>query len=195
MFDQPFCRPARPGDAAALADLIDLAGDGVPSAFWARVARPGETPFDVGRRRAAREEGAFSYRNATVTDLGGGVIAALLGYPLPDRPQPIPPDLPSKFVPFQELENLACGTWYVNALATYADHRGQGHATCLLGAAEGFARVLHCRAVSLAVVDSNAAARRLYEKLGFLVAASRTLPQGDWPGPGERIFLMVRALS
>ncbi len=195
MFDQPSCRRARPVDAAALADLIDIAGDGVPSAFWVQSAAPGETAIEVGRRSAAHEVGSFSYRNATVTDVGGGVIAALLGYPLPDRPEPIPPDLPAKFIPFQELENLACGTWYVSALAAYPGHRGQGHGTRLLHVAEGRARALHRRAISLAVVDANAGARRLYERLGFRTADSRALPVGDWPGPGERVLLMIRELS
>ena len=194
MVDQPFCRRARPSDAVALAELIDIAGDGVPSAFWARIAAPGESAMEVGRRRAAREEGAFSYRNAVVVDLGAGVEAALLGYPLPDRPGPVPPDLPPEFVPLHELESLASGTWYVNALATYPFRRGQGHGTRLLGVAERLARARGRPALSLAVVDANLGARRLYERLGFRTMASRPLPRGDWPGPGEHMLLMIRDL-
>ena len=75
--DQPCLRPrprrltrrscARRGasDAADLARLVDLAGEGLPSYLWARMAEPGEDAFAVGeRRRAARDEGAFSWRNA-----------------------------------------------------------------------------------------------------------------------------------
>ena len=40
------------------------------------------------------------------------------------------------FVPLQELENLAPGTWYVNVLAAYPEHRGQGYGTALLAVAE-----------------------------------------------------------
>lgn len=189
----PYRRATR-ADASALSELIDMAGDGVPSVFWARVARPGETAADVGRRRARREKGSFSYRNALVADPGDGAVAALVGYPLPDRPEPIPPDLPAKFIPFQELENLACGTWYVNALATYPAHRGRGYGTGLLRLAEGRARALHLLAVSLAVVDANADARRLYERLGFRAVAARPLPRGVWPGPGESVVLMTRAV-
>jgi ribosomal protein S18 acetylase RimI-like enzyme len=191
----PPVRRATRGDAPVLAELIDMAGDGVPAVFWARMARPGETPLDVGRRRARRKEDAFSYRNALVIDGGAGVVAALLGYPLPGRPEPVPADLPAKFVPFQELENLASGTWYLNALATYPEHRRQGHGTRLLGLAEDLARAGRCRALSLAVVDANAGARRLYERLGFRVTASRPLPRRDWPGPGTEVLLMVRDLG
>ena len=83
------------------------------------MAEPGESAWDVGRRRAMRETGSFSYRNATVAEVDGRVIAGLIGYPLPDRPEPIDDDqMPPMFVPLQELENLAPGTWYVNVLAT-----------------------------------------------------------------------------
>jgi ribosomal protein S18 acetylase RimI-like enzyme len=194
MFGQPFCRRARSSDAVALADLIDIAGDGVPSAFWARIAAPGESPIEVGRRRAAREDGSFSYRNALVIDPGAGVVAALVGYPLPDRPEPAPPDMPAKFVPLHEIECLASGTWYVNALATYPLGRGQGHGTRLLGVAEGIARSQGRPALSLSVVDANQGARRLYQRLGFRTVASRPLPRGDWPGPGGHMLLMLRDL-
>ena len=53
-------RPARPEDAEALAELINYAGEGLPIYLWERMAESGETVWDVGRRRARREEGAFS---------------------------------------------------------------------------------------------------------------------------------------
>ena len=49
----PF-RRATPDDAHALAELIDFAGEGLPSYLWARMAEPGEGVWDVGRRRARR---------------------------------------------------------------------------------------------------------------------------------------------
>ena len=55
-----------------------------------------------------RESGSFSYRNAIVAEIDDRVIAGLIGYPLPDRPEPIDHDaMPAMFVPLQELENLA----------------------------------------------------------------------------------------
>ncbi len=52
-------RRATPDDAAALAELINFAGEGLPLYLWERMAEPGETPWQVGRRRARREAGAF----------------------------------------------------------------------------------------------------------------------------------------
>lgn len=58
-------RPATKTDAAVLAKLVNYAGEGMPLYLWTKLAKDGEDPWNVGRARAAREEGAFSYRNAT----------------------------------------------------------------------------------------------------------------------------------
>jgi hypothetical protein len=119
----PF-RHATPDDAAALAELINFAGEGLPLYLWNKLAAPGESAWDVGRRRALREAGSFSYRNAVVAEADGRIVASLVGYALPDAPEPIDYDqMPPIFVPLQELENLAPQTWYVNVLATYPAYR------------------------------------------------------------------------
>ena len=43
---------------------------------------PGLTLLEIGASRCAREEGAFSYRNCTVAQLGGEVIGMLHAYPV-----------------------------------------------------------------------------------------------------------------
>lgn len=71
-------------------------------------------------------------------------FAGLVGYLLPDRPEaPEAPDydtLPAMFVPAQDLENLAPGTWYLNALATCPEFRGRGYGARLLALAERLAK-------------------------------------------------------
>jgi ribosomal protein S18 acetylase RimI-like enzyme len=134
--EAPF-RRARPDDAPALAELVNFAGEGLPLYLWAKMAGPGESPWDVGRRRAMRTDGSFSYRNAIVAEADGRVVASLVGYPLPERPEPVDhAALPPMFLPLQELENLAPGTWYVNVLATFPAYRGRGYGARLLRLAE-----------------------------------------------------------
>ncbi len=86
--ERPF-RRARPEDADALAELINFAGEGLPLYLWENMAQDGETAWDVGRRRAKREEGGSSYMNAVVLEKGAKIIACLIGYPLADQPEPI----------------------------------------------------------------------------------------------------------
>jgi ribosomal protein S18 acetylase RimI-like enzyme len=188
----PF-RRATPDDAQALAELIDLAGEGLPSYLWARMAEAGEGVWDVGRRRARREEGGFSYRNAVVAEADGRVVACLVGYPLPEEPEPV--DLgrtPAMFVPLQELENLAPGTWYVNVLATYPEHRRRGYGTELLRLAEEFAAGSGRNGLSIVVSDANGAARRLYERCGYGVAAERAMVKEGWANAGVN-WILLRA--
>jgi ribosomal protein S18 acetylase RimI-like enzyme len=190
-FFSPY-RRATQADSAALADLVDFAGEGLPSYLWSKMAQDGESAFDVGRRRARREEGSFSYRNAVVADEDGSVVAALIGYPLPDRPEPIGPDMPAMFVPLQELENLACGTWYVNVLAAYPEHRNHGHGTRLLKVAETLMRSSDSKGLSIIVSDANGGACRLYERFGFTRRATRPMVKEQWHNDGENWLLMVR---
>src|SRR5690606_11874388 len=50
-------RAATPDDAHELAELINFAGEGMPLYLWERMANVGEDPWEVGRRRARREQG------------------------------------------------------------------------------------------------------------------------------------------
>jgi ribosomal protein S18 acetylase RimI-like enzyme len=192
LVEPPF-RHATLGDAHALAELINFAGEGLPLYLWERMAEPGETAWDVGRRRARREEGSFSYRNAIVAEEAGRIVACLIGYPLPDEPEPI--DLaqtPPLFVPLQELENLAPGTWYVNVLATYPEHRGLGHGTRLLQLAEALAAGGGRTGLSIIVSDANAGARRLYRRCGYVERASRPMVKDGWENMGTGWVLLVK---
>ena len=85
----PPCRKATADDALALAELINFAGEGMPLYLWEKMAEPGETVWDVGQRRARREEGGFSYRNAVLSEQDGRVASVLIGYALPDQPETI----------------------------------------------------------------------------------------------------------
>src|SRR5262245_23536162 len=173
-------RRATIGDAPILAELVNYAGEGLPLYLWGKLAKPGETAWDVGRRRAAREEGSFSYRNAMVIEHEGQCAGGLIGYPIPDPPKPLPADMPAMFVPMQELENLAPGAWYVYVLAVRPPFRGLGLGTRLLALADDTARALGRPGLSVIVSDANHGARRLYGRCGYRERARRRAVKEDW---------------
>ncbi|HWA50051.1 MAG TPA: GNAT family N-acetyltransferase [Dongiaceae bacterium] len=187
-------RPATLADAPILAELVNYAGEGLPLYLWAKMAGPGESAWEVGRKRAAREEGSFSYRNATVIEQEGACAGALVGYEIPDAPEPIGTDMPAMFVPLQELENLAPSTWYVNILAVLPQFRGRGLGAQLLGVADEAGRGLGKTGMSVIVSDANHGARRLYERCGYRVAASRPMVKEGWPGEGANWVLLTKGL-
>ena len=190
---EPPFRRATTDDAHALAELINFAGEGMPAYLWERMAEPGESDWDVGRRRARREAGGFSYRNAVVIEEAGKVVACLIGYPLPEEPEPIDPKgMPAMFVPLQELENLAHATWYVNVLAVYPEQRRRGLGARLLGLADELAAAAGGRGLSIIVSDANLEAQRLYERCGYRPIAERTMFKDEWQGAGQSWVLLVK---
>jgi ribosomal protein S18 acetylase RimI-like enzyme len=188
-------RAATPEDAQALARLVNYAGEGLPYYLWQRMAEPGEDAWEIGRRRAAREEGSFSYRNAVVADVGGVVAGCLIGYPLSDAPEPHDDNMPPMFVPLQALEDMAAGTWYINVVATFPEYRGRGIGTELLREAERAARATGRKGLSLVVADANAGARRLYRRMGYRETAQRPMVKEQWENPGENWVLLVKSPS
>lgn len=188
-------RDATPEDANALAEMINYAGEGIPYYLWGKMVEAGETPWDVGRRRVQRDEGSFTYRNATVADVNGEAIACLIGYPIANEPVLVDETMPPMFVPLQELENLAPSTWYVNVLAAQPRFRGQGIGTRLIGVAEQCARDAGCAGLSIIVSDANTGARRLYERCGCIERATRPMVKEDWPGEGKNWVLLTKSFS
>lgn len=192
---RPPYRRARSHDALALAELVNMAGEGLPLYLWTRMAEVDRSPWDIGQDRARREAGAFSYRNAIVREQGDEVAACLVGYLLNDDPSPVDySEIPPMFAPMQQLEDVAPGTWYVNVLATYPDHRGKGFGRELLGIAEAIASGFNKRGLSIIVADSNARARKLYERQGYSERARRPMVKEDWQSPGAGWILLVKEL-
>ena len=188
-------RKATRKDAAAMADLINFAGEGLPLYLWQQMMEPGETAWEVGRMRARREEGGFSYRNTMLMEAHGTVAASLIGYPLPDAPEAIDHDtMPAMFVPLQELENLVPGTWYVNVLSAYPQWRGQGFGTELLALADRLGREAGAAGMSIIVSDANHGARRLYERAGYGFVDQRPMVKEGWENDGENWVLLAKRL-
>lgn len=164
---------AEKADAKDLAQLINLAGEGIPAYLWSLMADATLDPLEFGALRAAREEGGFSYRNARVVREGAVVAAMVISYQLED-PYVIDDleEVPEVVRPLILLESKAPGSWYVNALATVESQRGKGIATRLLEDAEVKARTQGVTEMSLIVASENRSARALYMKQGYTLRAS-----------------------
>ena len=181
-------RPARKADAAALAVLIDMAGEGMASWVWSDMASGHQTAFEVGRMRAGRGEGDFSYRNAFVLterhDDAEEIAGMVLGFRL-DDPYAMPDlaELPAPFRPLVELEAEAPGAWYLNAMAVFADFRGKRYGARLLETAEASARESGAMEIALIWAEENDLAAGLYRRFGYTERARWPIV----PFPGARI--------
>lgn len=190
-------RPATLADASALAVLVDIAGEGMPAYMWSTLAAPGQSLLELGRERAQREAGGFSYRNSIVAEVGGVVAASLVGYRL-DDPYDLAGSLgetPDIVRPLVRLEAKAPGSWYVNVLATFPEFRRRGIGAGLLAIAEQKGREEGAPSLSVIVGGWNESAARLYQSDGYAALASEPAilfpgcpHRGDW-------VLMVKSLA
>lgn len=190
------CEAAKQSDAREIATLINLAGEGLPFFLWAAMADSEQSPLDVGELRAARSEGDFSYNNAMVIRDGSQLAGMILAYRLPN-PYEIDDlnELPPIVRPLVELEATVAGSWYINALATKAEHRGQGIGQTLIEQTSQQARVSGAGTLSLIVDSNNRSAKSLYEFLGFEQIASQPIvPWDNGPQDGQW-QLMIKTLS
>ena len=188
---RPPIRRATVADAAALARLVNFAGEGMPLYFWRQIARGGEDPWEIGRRRQGER---VADSTIFVVDEGGGAVACLTGYPVPAFPEPVGADEPDIFRPLAELENLAPLTWYVNVLAALPEHRGRGFGARLLALAEDIARDRGLPAMSLIISSGNAGARRLYQRTGYVEIARREIVKDGWECASDEWVLLIKRL-
>lgn len=174
-------KDASKDDAVDLAYLINLAGEGIPEYLWKNIAEKGESPWEVGAKRAAREEGGFSYNNARICVAENILQGMILSYQQ-DNPYHVGNinDFPPIVRPLIELESKAPGSWYINAVATFEQYRSQGVAQALILDAENKAKACGCDAISLIVASENRRAKKLYDFLGFNIADA--LPVVTFPG-------------
>lgn len=172
----------------ALAQLINLAGEGIPLYLWKQLAEPGQDPMALGASRAARSEGAFSYYNAEIALDQEQVAGMVIAYGLP-KPYKVGDldDYPPFIQPLIQLEAKAAGSWYINGIAVFAKYQRHGYAQALLQSSIQKARHRGFATVSLIVASNNLSALALYKKLGFQQQHSLAMNnpsvlelEGDW---------------
>ena len=189
-------RPATREDSPKIAELFRIASGGVAEYVWSTLAPeyPGLTPLGIGTRRYARDEGAFSYMNCTVAELGGEMIGMLHAFPMEGQPEqeeagePIDPVLE----PYARLE--VPGSYYISGIAVFPAHRGKGLGAQMLEIAKDMAHQSGCREVSLLVFEQNQGAIKLYERNGFgVIDRAPLVPHESIRYTGE--VLLMTALT
>ncbi len=187
MTDVPI-RPATRDDAMDLVAFVDMAGEGFASYFWSTLAAAGQSPIEIGRARALRGTGSFSWHNAHIAEVEGEAAGALIGYVIADSSDPAEiARTPELVRPLAELEALAPGHWYVNVLAVHPEFRGRGIGGALLAHADGLGKAAGAKGMAIIVASENDIAVALYDRVGYREVARRPIRPfpgykrgGDW---------------
>ena len=168
-----------------------MAGEGIPAYFWEQSKRPGQDVLDVGAEKAASEAENFSYRNMHLAVIDGKIAGMLLAYRLPDQEDAEGlEELPTFIRPLIELEQCVPGSFYINMLATYPEHRNKGVGRALMGIVDDLASTAGCTRLSIEVFEQNHGALRLYQRLGYTVVEKRSvIPHPCHPYTGDLVLL------
>jgi ribosomal protein S18 acetylase RimI-like enzyme len=187
-------RAALKSDGAEIALLVNIALHGGIAQGWAHDSSAEGTfdPIEVGRLQMMRDDTEFGWRNVTMAEVDGEVVGMMLGYREPDTAQPVPDNEPGFMRPINELEAEANGTWFISMLGVHVGWRGRGVGSALLDVADVKAGETEARGTALIVEDVNAGARRLYERHGYGIRATRPMVRGGAAAHGRDWLLMVK---
>lgn len=188
-------RRARVADSRKIAQLLDIAADGILKFIWTQAADLSQDPFDFGEVECKKTNSWRSYSNVIVAEDKSKLVGIVLCFPLPhmvgfDNHAVYQHEI---LKPFSELEMIASGSYYVDSLAIEETHRGRGIGHMLLEATETRALKLGFDRLSLLVFEENTGALNLYQKLGFKELARRpAVPHACYPRQGEILLLQKR---
>lgn len=167
-------RAARRDEARTIAELFRICSGGVADYIWSKLAGPGESLIEVGARRYAREDTAFSYQNCVMAERDATVAGMMHAYPIVSAPAgeadgPVDPVLR----PAAELE--IPGSLYISGLAVFPEHRNLGLGTRFLERARERARDEGLTGLSALVFDANDGSLRLLRRHGFRAVDRRAV--------------------
>ena len=82
---------------------------------------------------------------------------------------------PEWWIPFLELEEIAAGSWLLQAISILPEFRGRGHANALLARAEEEAKASGAKTITLQVEEINQIALETYTSNGYAELDRREL--------------------
>ena len=184
-------------DATSLALLLDAAGRRIPAYFWSLYAAEGQSFFEFGRENIrTNDEGKSYYKNWQVAELDNKLLGAFFGFRVPDPYPKINYDEePKWWIPFLELEEIAAGSWLLQAISVLPEYRGQGHANALLARAEEEAKASGAKKITLQVEEVNQIAVKTYTSNGYTEFARRELIPFPFSQDTGDIILMEKNLG
>ena len=156
-------------DATTLALILDAAGRRIPSYFWSLYAAEGQSFFEFGRENIrTNDEGKSFHKNWKIAELDNKLLGAFFGFRVANPYPEINYDEELEWwIPFLELEEIAAGSWLLQAISILPEFRGQGHANALLARAEEEAKGSGAKTITLQVEEINQIALKTYTSNGY----------------------------
>jgi ribosomal protein S18 acetylase RimI-like enzyme len=190
-------RPADKKDSARLAELINIASDGVVEYLFHDLI-PGMTPVQVVAHNLENDNYPHSYKSAIVATNENDVVGMALSYPssyhkITDEMRAFFPA--ERLAHFEDFYSARVeNSLFLDALGVDVSHRRQGIGTRLVELTKEKARENGCEQLSLIVFADNAPALVLYKMLGFEAVEEIKLEGNEFiPHQGGCVLLRCKA--
>lgn len=181
-------RAGTQGDALHIAQLANVAGEGMPGAYWTDIGQVGQDPLDLGKERAAMSEGVFSWRNVIMAEVNDDIAGMILTHPTDDAPFAFDETVHPLFRPFVRLINAARYATSVNMLAVYPQYRRKRIATALVEEVED--ATFRRGTATFLVSDANEVGQQFCRSLSYEVVDQAPVVKGGWKTPASRWQLL-----
>ena len=165
-------RPAEKPDSAKIAELIDIASDGVVKYLFHDLV-PQMTPVQIMAYNLEKDNYPHSYKSALVAADGTNVIGMAVSYPASYHRIT---DEMRGFFPNERLEHLSDfyssrvpNSWFLDALGVDDTYRRKGIGRRLVELTQERAKDNGYEILSLIVFADNSTALAFYKALGFRV--------------------------
>ena len=182
-------------DATTLALILDAAGRRIPAYFWSVYAADGQSFFEFGRENIrTNDEGKSFHKNWQIAELDNKLLGAFFGFKVANPyPEINYDEEPEWWIPFLELEEIAAGSWLLQAISVLPEYRGQGYASALLARAEEEAKASGAKKITLQVEEFNQIALKTYTNDGYAELARRELIPFPFSQDTGDIILMEKS--
>ena len=184
-------------DATTLALILDAAGRRIPAYFWSVYAADWQSFFEFGRENIrTNDEGKSFHKNWQIAELDNKLLGAFFGFKVANPyPEINYDEEPEWWIPFLELEDMAAGSWLLQAISVLPEYRGQGYASALLARAEEEAKASGAKKITLQVEEINQIALKTYTSNGYAELARRELIPFPFSQDTGDIILMEKKLG
>lgn len=187
-------RQATPEDSGHFVRVFELASYGLAPYLWQQAVGDSGEMHSYARSRMHDKLSNAKPNTALIAEIDGEVAGGIITYDIGREPEEMSPDVDPVITPLIELENMALGTHYINAVAVFPEHQGHGIGQMLLREVEKNASP---NGLSLVVEDRNIGAFKLYQKLGYVVETSVPIVKGKggWDTNAQSYVLMKKSTS
>lgn len=186
-------RPAEKEDSLKLAELINIASDGIVEYLFRNLV-PGMTPVQVMAYNLENDNYPHSYKSVIVAVDGNILVGMTLSYP--SSYHKITDEM-CIFFPEDRIEHLrdfylSCynNSWFLDALCVIESHRGQGIGKMVISLTKQKAAEKGYNSLSLIVFTDNRLAIPVYEHTGFEIVQKVNLGGNEFIKHEDGCWLM-----